>query len=222
MTAAMWGLLAAALLAWPGPSPARVRWRALARSADRAPAHRGPRRGAARPFVGEAEALRAVRSVRAELAAGASPAQALAATARVEPGAATVLRAAAGAAAAAQDVSTVLAREPAMRGMAAAWGLVDAAGVPLTAALDGVAADLGRRIEQQQAVTTALAGPRAAAFVLAGLPGLGLLLAAGMGARPLDFLVGTSVGRLVAVAGLLLDGLGIAWTSHLARSAQRA
>lgn len=216
-----WVAGAAAVLLWPVPSRASARWRALV---QRSAAEPGRWRGWPRPprrRLDEAVLLRLARALHAELAAGARPASALAATADAEPALAEVLGDAARAAAGAGDVAEALAREPALRGLAAAWSVADVAGVPLGTALGGLTADLGRRLEQRRAVATALAGPRSAALLLAALPVLGLLLAAGMGARPLAFLTGSPVGRLAGALGVLLDVAGTLWTLRLARSAQR-
>lgn len=220
-----WIAVAAGLLLWPAPSRARLRWRALVRPSATEAA--GPSARCRWPVrrrrgVDDATVLRAVRALQAELAAGARPGDALAAVAGAEPALAGSLGEAARAAAGAGDVGGVLAREPVLRGLATAWTLADTAGVPLGTVLDGIAADLARRVEQRQAVTAALAAPRSAAVLLAALPLLGLLLAAGMGARPLAFLTGSPAGRLAGGLGLLLDVAGTFWTLRLARGAQRA
>lgn len=222
MTALAFALVAAGLLIWPAPSRARARWQALVRGNPGNPrVAGGPRYLRAVRADPDPAALRAVRALRAELAAGARPPQALAAAGTAEPALAAVLLPAARAAAGGEDVAAVLAAENALTGVAAAWRLAEVAGVPAVAALDGVAADLARRVEQRQAVQAALAGPRATALLLAGLPVLGLFLAAGIGAHPVQFLAGTAGGRGIAAVGLLLDVTGLWWTSRLARSAAR-
>jgi tight adherence protein B len=96
-----------------------------------------------------------------------------------------------------------------------------AAGVPPAEALAGVDRDLQARSDLAHAVTGAVAGARASAALLAGLPLLGLLLGAAMGARPLDFLAGSGAGRLVCCVGVLLDAAGVAWTQRLVARAER-
>jgi tight adherence protein B len=53
--------------------------------------------------------------------------------------------------------------------------------------------------------------------LLAGLPALGLLLAASTGARPLGFLLHSPPGRLCLLTGLTLDCAGLLWIERLAR-----
>jgi tight adherence protein B len=71
-------------------------------------------------------------------------------------------------------------------------------------------------------VASALAAPRATARLLALLPAVAVLMGTGLGARPLDVLLGTPVGGLLLVAGLSLTAVGVAWTDRLASRAERA
>jgi len=102
-----------------------------------------------------------------------------------------------------------------------AFRIAESAGVPLADALAGVERDLRARADLAHAVTGAVAGARASAALLAGLPVLGLLLGAAMGAHPLDFLTGSGAGRLVCCLGVLLDAAGVVWTQRLVARAER-
>ncbi|MBX6769235.1 MAG: type II secretion system protein, partial [Actinomadura rubrobrunea] len=62
--------------------------------------------------------------------------------------------------------------------------------------------------------------PKATARLLAGLPLLGLAMAAALGANPVAFLFGTIPGLGCLVAGIALDVLGMWWTSRLAQAAE--
>ncbi|WP_374120205.1 type II secretion system F family protein, partial [Streptomyces sp. LS1784] len=64
-----------------------------------------------------------------------------------------------------------------------------------------------------------LAGPRTTIAVLAALPGVGLLLGAALGARPLEVLLHTPAGLGCLVAGAALEGLGVLWTARIVRAA---
>jgi tight adherence protein B len=103
-----------------------------------------------------------------------------------------------------------------------AFRVAESAGVPLAAALAGVDRDLRARTDLTHAVSGAVAGARASAALLAGLPVLGLLLGAAMGAHPLDFLTGSAAGRLACCLGVLLDSAGVVWTQRLVARAERA
>ena len=63
-----------------------------------------------------------------------------------------------------------------------------------------------------------LAGPRATARLLAGLPVVGVVLGAGLGADPVGFLLGTPAGAACLAVGGALVGLGLLWTRALVRS----
>ena len=71
----------------------------------------------------------------------------------------------------------MLVADPHTRALGLAWRLGHDTGAALGAVLARVADDLAAAAEQRRAVAVALAGPRASAAVLTGLPLLGLLWA---------------------------------------------
>ena len=81
---------------------------------------------------------------------------------------------------------------------------------------DRAAAAVRRELSAQ------LAGPRATARLLAGLPVLGIVLGAGLGADPVGFLLGTAAGRTCLALGGVLVGLGLLWTRALVRPVELA
>lgn len=106
--------------------------------------------------------------------------------------------------------------------VAAAWQVSAQTGAPLADVLDQVAAGLRHDEEARLEVSAALAPPRATARLLAVLPLFGLALGASMGARPLDFLLGTGPGRLCLAVGVALAVVGVAWVERLANGAEAA
>jgi len=186
-------------------------------------AHASARRARARARESEAvvEVLVALAS---ELQGGREPSAALGAAAE-EVGARqpAAVRAAVRAARSAGDVPAALdAGPPPLRALAAAWRVTERTGAPLRGAVT-MLADGGRaHALLQREIEAALAGPRTSAHLLAGLPALGLLLAAGLGARPAHVLLHTPIGLGCLSAGVALDLAGWWWTSALVRSAQRA
>jgi tight adherence protein B len=165
--------------------------------------------------------LSAVRVLAAELGAGSRPAAALAAAADVAPERLEIFTSASDAAAMGGDVAPVLATMPELTGLARAWQVGTAAGVPLADVLARVAGDLAAREQQRRSVASALAAPRASAALLAGLPVLGVGLGAGLGAHPLATLLGSSGGRLLCCIGVALDAAGVLWTARLILRAER-
>jgi tight adherence protein B len=89
--------------------------------------------------------------------------------------------------------------------------------------LAGVAAavedDLRARARAETELRSAVAGPRASAAVLAGLPVLGLLMGSGVGADPWQVLTTTGTGNVLLVGGVALEVAGMAWSARLVRRA---
>jgi tight adherence protein B len=170
---------------------------------------------------GLAEAL---RSLVAELRAGAHPAAAAESAAiDAEPAAARAMRSIAAAARLDGDVDCALAASRAatpatalvLAQLSQAWILVRRHGLPLADVLDAVHHDLDTRVRFARQVLARMAGPRASATILAVLPTVGVALGEGMGARPLHVLTATATGQLLLVVGTSLTCAGIAWSARL-------
>jgi tight adherence protein B len=161
----------------------------------------------------------------AELRAGAHPAAAVQSAADTQAdGSSEVVQMLAVAAAAARlggDVPAVLRNaapthlRPWLDRLAGAWALAERHGIPLADLLDAVRGDTEHRVRFAADVQARLAGPRATAAVLAGLPLLGLALGQAVGAAPLRVLCETSVGQLLLVIGTGLASGGVLWSARL-------
>lgn len=209
-----------------GPRPAR---RLEPRLEHRAPAWAGrrlfarPRRApSVRPFVEAwAAQLRAGSPVdaalRDALADTPSVAPALARTA-----AAVSIAGDVGAALRtdAEQVGDAVARSG-LRAAAACWSVAQSNGGRLADALDRVADGMRADETHRAHVRAQLAGPRATARLLAGLPLFAALMSSGLGLSPLHVLLSDGVGRCALAAGVLLDTIGLVWTARLAASAER-
>lgn len=186
------------------------------------------RRTAAR-VAATREVAEALGGLVAELRAGAHPAVAadsVAADMRAGSGhsswAAAGLRAIASAARLGGDVDVALGDSAAtdstaLHRVARAWALAQRHGLPLADVLDAVRRDLDAGVRFAGQLHARLAGPRASAAVLAGLPAVGLLLGEGMGARPVDVLASTAAGQALLVLGGLFLVAGIGWSGRLTR-----
>ncbi|MGH3835262.1 MAG: type II secretion system F family protein [Pseudonocardiaceae bacterium] len=208
-----------ALLAGPGgglaaamvTGTAAARWRA---GRDR--------RVAAMAATGLSDALGVLV---AELRAGAHPSDAARAAADGSADATRALSAAAAAARLGGDVPAVLrSAGPVQLGswlgrLADAWSLADRYGIPLADLLDAVRSDTEQRVRFAADVEARLAGPRATAVVLAGLPLLGLALGHAVGAAPLRVLSETPVGQVLLVVGTGLACAGVLWSARLVSGA---
>jgi tight adherence protein B len=81
--------------------------------------------------------------------------------------------------------------------------------------VQSVREDLVARRRFAERTRAALAGARATATVLAGLPVLGVLLGEAMGARPVAVLLGGGLGGILLVVGVTLVVAGLAWTRRI-------
>jgi tight adherence protein B len=105
--------------------------------------------------------------------------------------------------------------DPDRRALAMAWSLSRRYGLPLAELLDAVRRDIVATARFAAKANASMAGARAGAAVLAGLPSFGLLLGEAMGAAPLQVLLGTSAGQASLVSGAALILAGVAWSGRL-------
>lgn len=196
---------------------------------------RGQRAAAAAGALTDAVA-EAVGVLASDLAAGRSPPQALATLvdeclADVGPGNArralgALLRPAAETARLGGSVPDALRLASDTKGclalarVAAAWQLAETTGAPIAGVLGRVAAGVRRHAEHVRDVRVELAGPRASARLLAGLPLIGLLMGVGLGARPFQVLLTTSYGQVALCVGIACELAGLFWTDRIARRAE--
>jgi tight adherence protein B len=166
----------------------------------------------------------ALRSMVAELRAGAHPATAAeSAAADARPPAANVMRSIAAAARLDGDIDRALATSRAatpttatvLTQLSRAWTLAQRHGLPLAEVLDAVRADLEAKVRFARQVVARMAGPRASATILALLPTLGLALGEAMGAHPLHVLTTTPTGQLLLLTGTTLACAGLIWSARI-------
>ncbi len=166
--------------------------------------------------------------ITAELAAGRPPGGALLHATGVLAGTSgqPELVAVAEAARAGDDVAAALdraSRTPgyeSLRLLAGCWRIGVERGGLLADVIEGLADALRDEQVHRDDVALQLAGPRATARMLAGLPVVGLLMAMAMGAHPLRFLFGTLPGGACLCLGVGLDVLGLWWTRRIATAAE--
>ncbi|GAA4236520.1 tight adherence protein B [Streptosporangium album] len=234
MTAVAVLLATLAVWLWAGPDPGTARLRRMrhrSRGGSRPLRARiaGRSRPSKRAAAWRAASIELCQGLAAELAAGRTAGEALAravsAAGFPDP---VALRPLIAAARDGGDVpAALLAAAPeqggeAFRRLAACWQVSVTVGAALSVLVDRVAASLREAQAHRQDVAGQLAGPRATARLLAGLPALGLLMAAGLGMRPLHFLFGSPVGAACLALGLALDGCGLWWTHHLVTRARQS
>lgn len=99
--------------------------------------------------------------------------------------------------------------------LAAAWRVADEHGLALAELLDAVREDMLGRRRFRERTDASLAGARATALVLAGLPILGVALGQLMGANPLQILLGGGLGGMLLLIGTALGCAGLLWTDAI-------
>ena len=155
------------------------------------------------------------RALAAELRAGQPPQEALRlAVAQAGPSVSAVSDAGSLRTAAGSDPDLA-----ALSYLAVCWDVAAETGAGLATVVDGLAENLTEQEEQRTEALARTAGPRTTAFVLGGLPVVGVLMSAGLGGSPLSFLFTTPLGLACLVGGVALDVLGVWWTVRMLRGA---
>ncbi len=165
----------------------------------------------------------ALETLAGELRVGAHPVRAFAVAAGESGGAiGTALRSVAARAGLGADVGAGL-RElagstsvPAQwERLAVCWQLAADHGLAMAALIRTAHRDIVERQRFTARVDAGLAGARATAVILAGLPLLGILLGELIGAHPVGFLLGGGAGGWLLVVGAALVCLGLAWADRI-------
>ncbi|MBJ7339534.1 hypothetical protein [Mycolicibacterium sp.] len=185
------------------------------------------RRRGARSRIGrtaESAALQAALTVLVgELRVGAHPVVAFeSAAAEVEGTVADSLRAVAARARLGADVAGGLrsaAATSAIPGywerLSASWQLAQTQGLAIVALVRAAQRDIVARERFTSSVAAGMAGARATAAILAGLPFLGVGLGQLIGAEPLSFLLSGGVGGWLLLVGVSLACAGLWWSDRI-------
>ena len=100
--------------------------------------------------------------------------------------------------------------------LALCWQLASDNGLAIATLMRAAQRDIAERQRFSARVGSSLAGARATAAILAGLPVLGVLLGQLIGARPLGFLLGGHAGGWLLVVGSVLTCGGLLWADRIA------
>lgn len=124
-----------------------------------------------------------------------------------------------------EDVSVALAADaalhPVLNHLAACWRVAADSGSGLAPAVTQLAASARSSEDVRVHLEAELAGPRATARMLAGLPFVGLGFGMMLGADPITWLLTSPFGFACLAAGLALTALGSWWTGRIAASVER-
>ncbi|GAB2743243.1 type II secretion system F family protein [Amycolatopsis magusensis] len=164
----------------------------------------------------------AIRTMAAELDAGADPAVAAESAAMdAPPPVAAAVRAVSGAV---QVGETSVREVPglpegAVGQLARSWTLAQRYGLPMAKVLGAVRRDLDASVEFAKRTHAAMSGPRTSVLVLAVVPLLGIGMGEAIDVQPLHMLAHTGLGQVALVLGTSLMAAGLAWTARLTRVA---
>ncbi|HWD07267.1 MAG TPA: type II secretion system F family protein [Amycolatopsis sp.] len=151
-----------------------------------------------------------LRTMVAELRAGAHPVLAAEAAADAVPSLAGELR----------NLATAARLDGALGShelpeLAAAWTLARRHGLPMADTLDAARRDTDAATAFARRLHAKMAGPRMSATVLTALPVVCLAMGQAIGAAPVAVLTRTLLGQLFLVAGAVLIWAGTAWSRAL-------
>jgi tight adherence protein B len=99
--------------------------------------------------------------------------------------------------------------------LAVCWQLAGDHGLPIATLMRAAQRDIAERQRFSARVASGMAGARATAAILAGLPVLGVLLGQLIGAQPLNFLLGGHAGGWLLVVGSTLACGGLLWSDRI-------
>jgi tight adherence protein B len=182
------------------------------------------RRRRSRRAVAEGRSLEAAIDVLVgELRAGAHPVRAFAVAAEeIDGTVADCLHTVAARARLGADVAAGLhgaARSSAMPAhwerLAVCWRLAAEHGLAMSTLMRAAQRDIAERQRFSARVISRLAGARATAAILAGLPVLGTLLGQLIGAQPMRFLLDGHAGGWLLVTGTVLVCAGLLWSDRI-------
>ncbi|MDY3128317.1 MAG: type II secretion system F family protein [Corynebacterium sp.] len=112
-------------------------------------------------------------------------------------------------------VRIVQESSPHLAPLAALCTVSERHGIPLADVLEQAQAQLDARQRHRAATAASLQGPQATAVVLSLLPLAGVGMGVLMGAKPVSFLLNTSIGGWLLVAGVTLVSGGFIWSQHI-------
>jgi len=99
--------------------------------------------------------------------------------------------------------------------LAVCWELAAQHGLAMSTLMRAAQRDIVERQRFSGHVTSAMAGARATAAILAGLPILSVLFGQLIGADPVTFLLAGHVGGWLLVVGITLVCSGLLWSDHI-------
>ena len=101
------------------------------------------------------------------------------------------------------------------KGFGSLWQVCENNGAALSPALIQFSQQIRTEKELRQELSSSMSGAKLSAWVLAGLPLFGIVLAGFLGVNSLHWLSNSSIGNYNIVAALILEVTGIVWVTKI-------
>jgi tight adherence protein B len=102
-----------------------------------------------------------------------------------------------------------------VKSFASLWKVCENNGAALSPALNQFAQQIRVEKELRQELSSSMSGAKLSAWVLAGLPLFGIVLAGFLGVNSLEWLANSKIGNFNIVAALILEVIGIIWVRKI-------
>ena len=114
-----------------------------------------------------------------------------------------------------QAIKIDLPNDLAAKSFASLWQVCENNGAALSPALNQFAQQIRVENELRQELSSSMSGAKLSAWVLAGLPLFGIVLAGFLGVNSLEWLANSKIGNFNIVAALILEVIGIVWVKKI-------
>jgi tight adherence protein B len=101
------------------------------------------------------------------------------------------------------------------KGFGSLWQVCENNGASLSPALNQFAQQIRTEKELRQELSSSMSGAKLSAWVLAGLPLFGIVLAGFLGVNSLQWLSNSSIGNYNIIAAIILEISGIIWVTKI-------
>ena len=114
-----------------------------------------------------------------------------------------------------QAIKIDLPNDLVAKSFASMWQVCENNGAALSPALNQFAQQIRVEKELRQELSSSMSGAKLSAWVLAGLPLFGIVLAGFLGVNSLEWLANSKIGNFNIVAALILEVIGIIWVRKI-------
>ena len=114
-----------------------------------------------------------------------------------------------------QAIKVDLPNDLVAKSFASLWQVCESNGAALSPALNQFAQQIRVEKELRQELSSSMSGAKLSAWVLAGLPLFGIVLAGFLGVNSLEWLANSKIGNFNIVAALILEVIGIVWVKKI-------